>query len=1154
MSQPGNNAAPRFLILGPLEVVGGRGPIRLGGAKRRGLVALLVANAGQRLSTDAIVEHLWGTADAPGAARTVQTYVSQLRRDLANSGWELVADRGGYLLEIPPDSLDASYFEQLVREAGDVTDTATRLRLLDEALALWRGTPLEEFADEPWTTPIRTRLELLRLQAVEQQIEARLALGRHHELIGELEALVIEHPLDERLWASLLVAYYRSGRQADALRAYQRLRTTLADDLGIDPNPELAALERRILDQDETLLHVPVARVDAPPAELPGGTVTFLFTDVGDSTRLWESRTDEMAKVIARHDQLVTAAVAHHDGWVVKSVGDGVMAVFARAADGVAAAVSIQRDVADEDWPVPIAVRIGLHTGVADAVDGDYHAPAVNRAARVAAAAHPEQILVTSATAALTEEWEMRDLGEHELRGLSPTRLFQVTAPGLREDFTPLATRHYEVDLPVPPTTFVGRDTELAAVSDLLRDHRLVTITGAGGSGKTRLALEAATRLAPDFADGVYFADLATAVTDEQATDAVADALGLSAGSESPEPRGRIAAFLAERHVLCVVDNCEHLLDATADLAESVLAQPGESRLVATSREPLGVMGEQVFVVPSLEIATEAVRLFADRAAEARAGFEVDDGSRALIGEICQRLDGIPLAIELAAASVTHLSPAQVLERLDDRFRVLTGGRRRVERHQTLAATLDWSHDLLSSDEQQVLRRLAAFPGTFSLEAAEAVARVDLATILGSLVAKSLVQVVDAGDRLRYRLLETVRLYCEAKLADAGEAETFRARHRDWILGWLESIPLEERWLGDVDYLAAEQASIRAALDWSSDEGDSTAVAKLASSVDWSRSEAWREARRRCKEVVAAEIPDDVRLRVLVMLWWFGPLSSGDRVWGKEAIDLSEGTESALRALDLVGHGLRMTVPAIDRRDEELGRRALEWTEAGVAMSEKFSDPWRACCRFFAGNAHASHQGGRGLGKLPVDLARTNEHFRAGLEVSPRAAPYLNLRAAIAGVFAITLLIAGDAGRALDLARGAYGDSQPLRPGALFPYWQHARGMALAVTLGETGDDGGARRALREYLESMRRTDWGLGLQSVLILGGVLAAQRGDPETAARLFGAGAPALRRTPSDGLLYITYRDRVRALLGSDRARALRDEGRSMTLDDALSLVFR
>jgi predicted ATPase len=605
--------------------------------------------------------------------------------------------------------------------------------------------------------------------------------------------------------------------------------------------------------------------------------------------------------------------------------------------------------------------------------------------------------------------------------------------------------------------------------------------------------------------------------------------------------------------VLCVLDNCEHVLDASATLSEAVLARPGRTVLLATSREPLGVLGEQVYVVPSLDFDTDAVRLFADRAAEARADFRVDDTQRATISQVCQRLDGIPLAIELAAARIGHLSPTQLLERLDNRFRLLTGGRRRVERHQTLAATLDWSHDLLEPTHRVALRRLAVFPASFSLEAADAVAGVsDVVESLGSLVAKSLVQVVDDGEQLRYRLLETVRLYAGAKLLDAGEVAECQARHRDWVLAWLESIPFEERWLGDVDFLTSEYQSVRAALELSTAEGHLDAVARIASGVDWARSDAWKEGKRWCEEAaVADDLPLDRQAQVYVVLWRVMAMSlrgstdwSARNSWAQRAIDASGGRASPLHAVALVTRGLGAAVWATERRDELLARRATAWAEAGIGMSEQFPVPWRMYCRLVTGGTYTvlSLTGLRGA-------EQAERHYVAGLADAPQGAPYLGLRAGLCGHLALHRLVSGDTSGAVALAREARVDD------ARSPLWgwESSLALALVLALGEVGDTDAAMQELRAYDTAARRVDWGLGRETVVLYGGVLTALREDWEMASRLLSAGERSVFRSPAIALLYFAFRDRVRAELGPELSRKMRDEGRSMRLDDALAAAL-
>jgi predicted ATPase/class 3 adenylate cyclase len=887
----------------------------------------------------------------------------------------------------------------------------------------------------------------------------------------------------------------------------------------------------------------------------PSGTVTFLFTDLERSTPLWEEHPDAMRAALARHDEIVRSAVDSHGGSVVKSTGDGLFVVFAMASDAVAAAVAAQRVLVVEGWPVPegLRVRMGLHTGHAELRGGDYYGPAVNRAARVAGVAHPGQILVSGGTAALTEELTLRDLGEHRLRGLPPMRLHQVVAPGLAVDFPPLATLSLGVDLPSPPTTLVGRDAEVEVVGHLVGEHRLVTLTGVGGCGKTRLAIEAAEQLARQFPDGVRFADLAAVTDVTRVADAVVHALGLADDPTVTDPLVRLTAYLADRALLCVLDNCEHVLDTCARLCEAIVSCPGRSRLLATSREPLGLVGEQVYIVPPLDADTDAVRLFADRAAEARAGFTVRDTNRDVVAQICRCLDGIPLAIELAAARVAHLSAAQVLDRLDDRFRLLIGGRRRVQRHQTLAATIDWSHDLLEPDEQMVLRRLAAFPATFSFEAAEAVAGVgDVIQPLGSLVAKSLVQVVEDDDLLRYRLHETLRLYAEAKLGEAEETQPCRARHRDWVLNWLESIPLEERWLGDDDLLTPELANVRAALEWSASQSDSVALTHIAAGVDWARGDNWQEGIRWCETAAATviELPSELQAQLYLMLFRLTRIAFGGtdqpqrNDWVERAIDACRGKPSPVHAEALTSRAFGAAVSAVEFRDESLASRAREWAEAGVAMSEQFPVLWRMICRLLAGGTYTTLNL-----TLPRDPHRAEEHFAAGVAAAPPCRPYLGLRARLCCYLALYKAVTGDVQAALTLAEDVRANGTLELLGQ-----EDALALALAVVLPPTNDRKDALSELRAYDEAARRADWGLGVETVVLFGGILAAMHEDWERASRLLAAGERGVYKTSYTALLHSSFRQRVRTALGSERARQLRDEGRAMPLAGAREAALR
>jgi predicted ATPase len=499
--------------------------------------------------------------------------------------------------------------------------------------------------------------------------------------------------------------------------------------------------------------------------------VTFLFTDIEGSTRRWEADPDGMRVQLAAHDDVLRTAIESNGGWLFKHTGDGVCAAFASGNAAVSAAVDAQR-------LLRLPVRMGVATGEAEQRGEDYFGPALNRAARVMAVGHGGQILVSNSTAALTSGVELVDLGQHQLRDLSEAEhLFQVAAEGLASEFPRLRTA--STNLPVPPTRLIGRDDVVAGLRAALAEARLVTLVAAGGSGKTRVAIEATSEQVEHWADGAWFADLTGVSGDTGVGPAVAAALGLEV--RSAEPSREIAEYVRGRDLLLVVDNCEHVIDGVAVLLEAVLAAGGTSKILATSREWLGIDGERVFQLEPLDASdpdSPAIELFVERATAVAPDSDFDEDAIAVIATLCGRLDGLPLAIELAASRISVLTPAMLLEGLDDRFRMLSGGHRR-QRGRTLQATIDWSYNLLDDDEQRVFRALGVFVGSFDLSAAAAVCEVSLADAtdhVESLLARSLVAKSD-GENSRFRLLETIKAYAEDRLADADELEPTRDRH-----------------------------------------------------------------------------------------------------------------------------------------------------------------------------------------------------------------------------------------------------------------------------------------------------------------------------------------------------------------------------------------
>ncbi|WP_328853571.1 winged helix-turn-helix domain-containing protein [Micromonospora globbae] len=771
----------RFAVLGPVAVTTDDGtPVRVPGLKVRTLLADLLAHHGTAVSTDRLVADLWGDAAPANPAAALQVRVSQLRRAFEEAepgGRDLLVSRPpGYLLRVGPGALDAIRFTDLAERAAVTSDPRPRAELLAEALRLWRGEPFADFADEEFVRPVAVRLAEQRLVALEQYVEARLDLGEHAGVVGELADLVARHPLRERLRAAQVRALYRAGRQSEALASYADLRARLAEELGLDPGPELVALHRAILTQD------PALTVAAPPA---AATVTVATATAHTASAHTENATDRATQ------------------------------------GGTAPAEATQTATAPAE-----ATR--TETAPAEAAQ-----TATNGEAR-------------SDTA--------------------------TNGPG---------ARRLAGNLPVALTDLVGRDEALDDVRAAVSDNRLVTLTGAGGVGKTRLALETARRLGDDFPDGVWLVELAGVARGPEPP--LAERIGAvlqirddTTGGPPVPLADRLAAALAGRRLLLVLDNCEHVVDAAAELSAHLLSVAPHLRILATSREPLGLSGEVVWEVPPLEVpdptaATDpgrlgafgAVRLFVARASAASRGFTLDGGNAAAVALLCRRLDGIPLALELAATRVRALGVQGLVDRLDDRFRLLaTGHRGAPPRQRTLTAMIDWSWQLLDDGERTVLRRLAVHVDGYTLAAAEAVcadrelAGEDVFEVLARLVDRSLVRLDDRVDPPRYRLLESVAAYCADRLAEAGETDLVRERHVRWYTEFAEAAatrlhgPAQREWLRRLD---AEAANLRAAADTAVRTGSADLALRLADALAWYRFLRGRlgEARRALDDALA---------------------------------------------------------------------------------------------------------------------------------------------------------------------------------------------------------------------------------------------------------------------------------------------------------------
>ena len=781
--------------------------VDVGPAKSQALLAALALSPGAAVPVARLVDLVWGDEPPRTAEKTLQTYVGRLRQGL---GQDALARVGvAYRLNIGPEGVDVGRFQSWLA-AGDV----------DAALAEWTGEPLAGL-EAPGLRGVVDGLVEQWIEATERSLAA--AVERDPAAtIPRLTELTNTHPFREGLWALLMTALYRAGRQADALAAFARARSHLVEELGVEPGPALRSLEAKILGQDENLDARPVAR------QAPTGTVTFAFSDIEGSSMLWAQHRQPMAAAVARHDEIIRACVAAHRGYVFATGGDSFGVAFHRANDAIVWAAEVQDLIDAEDWPskAPIRVRIGMHTGEADERGGDYYGPAVNTAARVADSGHGGQVVVTAVTAALLDRSDLVDLGSYRLDGVpGDTRIHQL-AGRIHPPLRTAETRRG--NLPQRLGRLHGRDDELDAVVEALKDHPLVTLVGPGGIGKTRLAIAAARTAAAELRDSAWLVELADVSSVDDVALAVLDAVdGRRRTDRSTEEA--VVAHLRSLETLVVLDNCEHVIEGAADLATTITRSCPNVRVLVTSREGLAVADERLIAVGPLDHAGAAVELFMERALAADPDFRVH-AEQAAAEEICGRLDGVPLAIEIAAARLRTLSTGDLISRLDDRLRVLTSGRRRsIERHRTLRATIQWSYDLLTVAERIVLRRLSVFAGGFDLAAAETVVGDELvppaevAAVIGDLVDRSMVTVDSGAVGRRYRLMETVRQFAAELLADEGDTERLAARHaravRDEVAR-LGDMLMSNSEVEGAARLAELWPNLRAAVDWATAADD----------------------------------------------------------------------------------------------------------------------------------------------------------------------------------------------------------------------------------------------------------------------------------------------------------------------------------------------
>ena len=904
----------KFRILGPVEVELDGPLVSTKGRKPRALLGLLLLHRNEPVAPEQLIDDLWGESAPATAANTLQVYVSQVRKIVSD---RLRTEGGAYRLRVEPDELDAERFERLAGEGATALGRKAygeASELLGEALALWRGPALADLRYESFAQAEIARLEELRLVAVEDRIEAELGLGRHDQLVGELESLVAEHPVRERLRGLLMLALYRAGRQADALEAYRQARETLLDELGLEPGPALRELEQAILRQDEALSRRPLPKSNVP----------------------------------------------------------------------------------------------------------------------------------------------------------------------------------------VPVSSLVGRQRELDEITSVLHgDSRVLTLTGPGGSGKTRLAIEAANILASELADGAFFVALDAIRDPALLLPAIAQAVAVRESSERSLPES-LAERLAGRQALLVIDNFEQLAEAAPVLSEVLEAASGLTFLV-TSRAALRVSGEQEYPVDPLG-PEDAVALFVERARGADPRFELTDESSAAVEEICARLDGLPLAVELAAARTKLLPPQAMLAVLDERLDLLSRGARDLpERHRALRDTVAWSYDLLGTEEKQLFARLAVFGGGFTLESAVAVCDASLDGV-ATLIDDSLLE----RDGERFRMLETIREYALEQLAADENAEFVRRRHAEHFLKLAEYEPVSEQasWLARMD---AERDNFRAALAWALDMREASLGLRLAASL-------WE-------------------------FWWVRGYLAEGRGWLDEALSIGRGATPELRARGRHAAGSLAT-----RQGEYESAAAL--FEESLAIWEELGDATGTARSLLSIGTIAAEQGDQ---ERAIELSeRAAELYRESDDRRGHALAISNL----GGI----ALERGEYGKAAELSEQAYG---------LFETLEDSEGMAFALVnqgfaaLSEHRHDRAVellREALRRLAELEFRDVIGYcfeGLAAVLAL-------TGRAEEASKLLGA-AEALRESLGVGLApaeQATHDQTVAAVrdaLGEERFGAAWRQGRELPLDDAVAYAL-
>lgn len=934
---------------------------------------------------------------------------------------------------------------------------------------------------------------------------------------------------------------------------------------------------------------------------LPTGTVTFLFTDIEGSTKLWELHPETMRCALARHDELLRAAIELNRGYVFKTFGDAFCAAFSMASEAIQAAIAAQSALLSEPWPVEtkIKVRMALHAGAVESRDNDYFGPPVNRVARLLSTVNGCQVILSRVahdlcSDSLPPDCSLKPLGEHRLKDLGRSEIvFQLFHPGLPSEFPPLRSiesRGVIHNLPQQLTSFIGRDKEMAEIKELLQRSRLVTLTGSGGTGKTRLAVQAAADVTEQYPDGVWLVELAALSDPGLVPQAVAQALDIRELPGELIARTLLSA-LKEKKTLVLLDNCEHVLDSSARLVDAVLKSCSNVSTLITSREALGISGEASYRVPSLSLPDtgeqhtpdsllqfEAARLFIARAREARTDFAVTEYNASALASACRRLDGIPFAIELAAARVRSLSVEEINSRLDHRFRLLTGGSRTaLPRQQTLRAMIDWSYDLLDEHEKALLHRLSVFAGGWRLEAAEAVCAADKAVgnrqsavegtsdhrlpiadcllptdvleLLTSLCGKSLVMADQQVGVTRYRLLETVRQYARERLVEIGESEMVWQRHLDHFLSLAEvaepelSGPEQVDWLKRLD---EEHDNLRASLSWSLELAGSTKCLRICGALwaFWAMRGYFSEGRAWCERALQADGCQGrthERARALSgvgsLALYLGDLESS-RAYLEESLIIyreigdKRGIGASFNGLGRIAmaHGNYPVALSYFERCLSIEREIVSKSGIASALNNlgiaTFSQGDYAASRTFHNESLAIQKQIGNLQGIAVSLSNLGS-------ISNAEGDYISARA----YYGDSLTVFRETGNKSGIANTL---------------------MGLGISATNNGDYGAARAYLEEGLYIRKVIGSSLGITSSLNAFAYLAVKESQSELAAMFWGAAA-AFREAIGSPLARNEQEkyDRevavARQSLGDETFQKAWDRGRGMTMDEAIALAL-